>query len=70
MAFNYKYIQLTAIVWEKGDVHKAIKRRKLQKSADKRGFVPELLKYALNFFIAQFVHNFNDLITTGDVPPE
>ena len=63
--------QLTETVWEKSNVYKAIKRMKLQKSADKRGFVAEsLLKYATDFVTAKVVDNFTDLITTGDVPRE
>ena len=42
----------------------------MQKSADERGLVAELLKYAPDFFIAKLVDSFNDLMTTGDVPHE
>ena len=45
--------QLTEIAWEKSDVYNAIKRMKQQKSADERGLVAELLKYAPDFFIAK-----------------
>ena len=62
--------QLTETAWEKNDVCNAIKRMKLQKSADERGFVAELLKYAPDFFIAKLVDSFNDLMTSGDVPRE
>ena len=61
--------QLTETAWENSDVYKAIKRMKLQKSADKRGFVAEsLLKYAPDFVTEKVMDNFTDLITTGDVP--
>ena len=62
--------QLTETAWEKSDVYKAIKRMKMQKSADERGLVAELLKYAPDYFIAKLVDSFNDLMTTGDVPHE
>ena len=62
--------QLTETAWEKSDVYNAIKRMKLQKSADERGLVAELLKYAPDFFIAKLVDNFHDLMTSGDVPRE
>ena len=61
--------QLTETAWENSDVYKAIKRMKLQKSADKRALVAEsLLKYAPDFVTEKVVDNFTDLITTGDVP--
>ena len=68
-------LRLTETAWEKGDVYKAIKRMKLQKSADERGLVAELLKYAPDIFIAKLVDNFNDLMsmtlmTSGEVPHE
>ena len=51
--------QLTETAWENSDVHKAIKRMKLQKSADKRGFVAESwLKYAPVFVTEKVVDNF------------
>ena len=62
--------QLTETAWKKSDVYKAIKRMKMQKSADERGLVAELLKYAPDYFIAKLVDSFNDLMTTGDVPHE
>ena len=62
--------QLTETAWEKSDVYNAIKRMKLQKSADERGLVAELLKYAPDFFIAKLVDSFHDLMTSGDVPRE
>ena len=62
--------QLTETAWERSDVYNAIKRMKLQKSADERGLVAELLKYAPGFFIAKLVDSFNDLMTSGDVPRE
>ena len=51
-------------------MYNAIKRMKLQKSADERGFVAELLRYAPDCFIAKLVDNFNDLMTSADVPRE
>ena len=41
---------------------------KLQKPADERGLVAELLRYALDIFIAELLHGFNDLITNGEAP--
>ena len=62
--------QLTETAWEKSDVYNAIKRMKLQKSADERGLVAALLKYAPDFFLVKLVDSFNDLMTSGDVPRE
>ena len=50
--------QFTQIAWEKGEVHKAIKRMKVQKyqkSADECGLVAEILKHVPDSFIDTLV---------------
>ena len=42
--------QFTEIAWEKGEVYKAIKRMKVQKSADECGLVAESFKICAGFF--------------------
>ena len=60
--------KLTETASEKGDEHKAIKRMKLQKSADPRRFVAELMKYAPDIFMAKLSDGFCDLMTIREVP--
>ena len=62
--------QFTEIAWEKGDVYKAIKRMKLQKSADECGLIAEVLKYVPDSFIDTLVVQFNDLMRPGYVPTD
>ena len=62
--------QFAEIAWEKGEVYKAIKRMKVQKSADECGLVAEVLKHAPDFFIDTLVAQFNDLMMTGQVPAD
>lgn len=62
--------QLTELAWEKNEVYKAIKRMKVQKSADECGLVAEVLKYVPDSFIDTLVVQFNDLMRTGQVPTD
>ena len=62
--------QFTEIAWEKGEVHKAIKRMKVQKSADECGLLAEILKHVPDSFIDTLVGQFNDLMRTGQVPTD
>ena len=62
--------QFAEIAWEKREVYKAIKRMKVQKSADECGLVAEVLKHAPDFFIHTLVAQFNDLMKTGLVPAD
>ena len=62
--------QFTEIAWEKGEVYKAIKRMKVQKSADECGLVAEILKHVPDSFIDTLVGQFNDLMRTGQVPTD
>ena len=62
--------QFTEIAWAKGEVHKAIKRMKVQKSADECGLVAEVLKQVPDSFIATLVVQFNGLMKTGQVPTD
>ena len=47
-----------------------IKRMKVQKSADERTLVAEVLKQAPDFFIDTLVAQINDLTRTGQVPAD
>ena len=62
--------QFAEIAWEKGEVYKAIKRMKVQKSAHECRLVAEVLKHAPEFFIDTLVSQFNDLMRTGQVPAD
>ena len=62
--------QFTENAWEKGEVYKAIKRMKVQKSADECGLVAEVLKYVPDSFIDTLMVQFNDLMRTGQVPTD
>ena len=62
--------QFTEIAWEKVEVYKAIKRMKVQKSADECGLVAEILKHVPDSFIDTLVGQFNDLMRTGQVPTD
>ena len=62
--------QFTELAWEKGEVHKAFKRMKVQKSADECGLVAEILKHVPDSFIDTVVGQFNDLMRIGQVPTD
>ena len=62
--------QFTEIAWEKREVHKAIKRMKVQKSADECSFVAKFLKHVPDSLIDTLVGQFNDLMRRGEVPTD
>ena len=52
--------QFTEIAWEKGELYKAIKRMKVQKSGDECGLVAEILKHVPDSFVDILVVQCND----------
>ena len=62
--------QFTEIAWAKGEMYKAIKRTKVQKSADECGLVAEVSKHVPDSFIDTLVVQFNDWMKTGQVPTD